>query len=175
MKKILILVISIIIVLSTLGISFAGIETTEDPDVGAIANVKLTAEKANFSVTVPTSMPVLIKANGDVIGGTAKIFNNSAAPIRITGVKALPDEGWTLVAGNADLKDSYINSKKIGLIINNIIGLEDGSFQIDDLSFPVINVGGEEALTWSGIATSFEEAQEEMSAATVVYTVVFAK
>lgn len=48
--------------------------------------VELTTESAQFSVTLPTSLPVHVDADGVVTVATdAKITNNSAGPVKIMG------------------------------------------------------------------------------------------
>lgn len=175
MKKLMSILIAMLLILGNNVTSFAGEDTTVDPNIGAISNIKLSAEKAKFSVTVPISMPLLVKSEGNVIGGSANIVNDSAAPVKVTNVKVISQPGWTLVAGDADLRASYINSKKIGIKVNGANCDENGDFKIEQINFPVINVDGTNEINWGGIATSFEEIQNEITVATVVYTIGFAK
>ena len=74
-------------------LSMAVTSFATDPEItssGASASsaVTLTVAAANFSVTVPTSLPVSVAADGTVtVAGTnPKIVNSGTGPVSVTGV-----------------------------------------------------------------------------------------
>lgn len=81
--------------------------------------VTITAEATTFDVTVPTSIPLTVKANGTVgVPTDLKIVNNSAGKVKVTAVTA-KDGTWTLADYNGGKRDKLasekVNAKKLGL------------------------------------------------------------
>ncbi len=79
--------------------------------------VKLTNAAMPFSVTVPTSLPVNIAADGSVTCATnAKIINLSRGQVKLVSIAVSGANSWTQVAWNdAGLKTEKVNSKKFML------------------------------------------------------------
>ena len=67
----------------------AGVKIDATDGAGEVP-VKLYAEGTTFSVTVPTSLPVSVDANGAVTVATdAKIINNSFGAVKVTDLKVV--------------------------------------------------------------------------------------
>ena len=83
---------------------------------------KVTAEAAHFSVTVPTTLPITVQADGTVLtADNTKIVNNSMGPVSVTKIAVEGQNGWEIVDFTSDLT-SQMNQKKFGLqlISNNV-------------------------------------------------------
>lgn len=81
--------------------------------------VLIEAEATTFSVTVPTDIPLLVKADGTVgVPTDLKIVNASAGKVKVSNITAA-DGSWTLVDYNngnrADLAKDKVDAKKLGL------------------------------------------------------------
>lgn len=79
--------------------------------------VDLTVETPIFSVTVPTVLPVTLTQNGEVTVATnAMIVNNSAGPIKITGIQTKGANGWsTTDFAGFDMKSAKVGGRDVGL------------------------------------------------------------
>ena len=91
-----------------------------DPTTGA-ASVPVTVarEAATFSVTVPTTLPISVDANGNVTTATdAAINNNSGAPVAVTKVELTSQNNWTLAAYSRDILNLPVDTKQFGLQMN---------------------------------------------------------
>jgi hypothetical protein len=80
--------------------------------------VTITAQATTFSVTVPTSIPLTVKADGTVgVPTDLKIVNKSAGKVKVIAVTA-KDGTWTLTdyaGGRAKLASEKVDAKKLGL------------------------------------------------------------
>lgn len=62
---------------------------------------KVTAEAAQFSVTVPAILPIDVSADGTVsTADDVKIVNNSASPVKVTKVSVEAINEWELAEFN---------------------------------------------------------------------------
>ena len=87
-------------------------EVIEDP-------VTVAREAATFSVTVPTTLPISVDANGNVTTATdAAIINNSGAPVAVTKVELASLSDWTLAAYSRDILNLSVDAKQFGLQMN---------------------------------------------------------
>ena len=79
--------------------------------------VNITREAATFSVTVPTSLPVSMKADGTVATATdAAIINNGSYPVAISKVEMTRINDWGLtVYDKTEVKKLPVDTKKIGM------------------------------------------------------------
>lgn len=94
--------------------------TSVDSTTGA-ASVPVTVarEAATFSVTVPTTLPISVDANGNVTTATdAAIINNSGAPVAVTKVELASLSDWTLAAYSRDILNLSVDAKQFGLQMN---------------------------------------------------------
>lgn len=81
--------------------------------------VTIEAVATTFSVTVPTAIPLTVKADGNVEVPTGlKIVNESAGKVKVSAITAT-DGTWTLVDYNngdrANLAKDKVDTKKLGL------------------------------------------------------------
>ena len=81
--------------------------------------VTIKAEATTFSVTVPTAIPLTVKADGNVeVPSGLKIVNESAGKVKVSAITAT-DGTWTLVDYNngdrANLAKDKVDAKKLGL------------------------------------------------------------
>lgn len=83
--------------------------------------VELTVETPTFSVTVPTSLPVSLKADGSVVtSNSVKIVNNSYGAVKVTNMTIAGADGWATVDyDTANMSAEKVDSKKIAMKINN--------------------------------------------------------
>ena len=84
--------------------------------------VTITAEATTFNVTVPTSIPLTVKADGTVgVPTDLKIVNNSAGKVKVTAVTA-ENGTWTLADYNGGKRDKLasekVDAKKLGLSLS---------------------------------------------------------
>ena len=88
-------------------------------DSSGSASVPITVarEAATFSVTVPTSLPVSMKADGTVATATdAAIINNGSYPVSISKVEMTSINDWGLTVYNkTEVKKLPVDTKKIGM------------------------------------------------------------
>lgn len=92
--------------------------TKVDASTGsASVPVNVTREAATFSVTVPTSLPVSMKADGTVATATdAAIINNGSYPVSISKVEMTSINDWGLtVYDKTEVKKLPVDTKKIGM------------------------------------------------------------
>ena len=76
-------------------------------------------EAATFSVTVPTTLPISVDANGNVTTATdAAINNNSGAPAAVTKVELASLSDWTLAAYSRDILNLPVDTRQFGLQMN---------------------------------------------------------
>ena len=79
--------------------------------------VQVSSTAPNFSVVLPTALPIAVAADGTVTcaqSGVAKIVNNSSGPIDITNVSMVAANGWALVAFNTDYSAVPVGTKQFG-------------------------------------------------------------
>ena len=81
--------------------------------------VKLTADEPTLSVTLPTSIPMQLKADGTVVCPTdLKIINNASGPVEVSAI-TVNETDWGLTDYNGGsrslLSAVSIGSKKIGI------------------------------------------------------------
>jgi hypothetical protein len=181
MKKTISLFMAIVMLFS-LSISVFAEEVTVAGGVGTTP-VVLNAEPAIFSVTVPTSLPVDVSADGSVeVADSVKIINNSAGPILVEDVEMIGQSDWTLVSFDIDQTTFKVNEKKIGLQLNstNEKTDENGIYLFDATKWPIMNAkdgadGGLDEYEFTYDAILAPQANEITDAvvANVVFTVAW--
>lgn len=94
--------------------------TSVDSTTGsASVPVTVAREAATFSVTVPTTLPISVDADGNVTTATdAAIINNSGAPVAVTKVELTSQSNWTLAAYSRDILNLPVDAKQFGLQMN---------------------------------------------------------
>lgn len=77
--------------------------------------VTITADATTFSVTVPTTLPIHVDADGVVQVGELVVVNSSTAPVKITDVEVAPLDPWRLVDFSEDFSAKPVGSKDIAI------------------------------------------------------------
>ncbi len=113
-KKVLSLALAAVMVLGCLvGLCAEEEPVLEDGGTGETLLV-LTAEAATFSVIVPTSIPIVVKADGETIcPSNLEIVNESTAAVKVTDV-AMKDGTWSLVPyDGTEMSKERVDAKKL--------------------------------------------------------------
>ena len=195
------LVTAIVLLGSMMSIAGAVSEPSADgpivyPDDNAITSpgtgstpVTLTAAASTFSVTVPTSIPLVVGADSKVTPPSdIKIINNSAGPVKVTAI-AMNDGAWTMTDYNSGdrskLAAEKVGSNKLGLSLtaggNIAASSKDGSQSptIDSSKWRITgkNTGNNELpISVGAIASAVStKIENSVTAANVVFTVAWDK
>lgn len=162
--------------------------TISSPGTGSTP-VTLTAAASTFTVTVPTSIPLVVGADSKVTSPSGvKIINNSAGPVKVTAI-AMNDGAWTMIDYNggdrSKLAAEKVGSNKLGLSLtaggNTVASSKDGSQSpaIDSTKWRITgkNTGNNELpITVGAIASAVStKIENAVTAANVVFTVAWDK
>ena len=106
------------LIASALGMSAFAANDVSAPGAGTTP-VTVTAEASTFNVTVPTAIPLAVKADGTVtVPENVEIINNSSGPVKVTSV-AMNNSAWSMTDYNggsrAKIAAEKVGSKKLGL------------------------------------------------------------
>ena len=152
-----------------------------DPTTGsASVPVTVAREAATFSVTVPTTLPISVDANGNVTTATdAAINNNSGAPVAVTKVELASLSDWTLAAYSRDILNLPVDTRQFGLQMNigdktiatSNRGTSDG---LSDSLNARIAKGQNCAVTYNALFPAQTTAVSGTRIANVVFTVAWA-
>ena len=118
LKRTASLLMSSALIASALGMSAFAANDVSAPGAGTTP-VTVTAEASTFNVTVPTAIPLAVKADGTVtVPENVEIINNSSGPVKVTSV-AMNNSAWSMTDYNggdrAKLAAAKGGSKKLGL------------------------------------------------------------
>ena len=118
LKRTASLLMSSALIASALGLSAFAANDVSAPGAGTTP-VTVTAEASTFNVTVPTAIPLAVKADGTVtVPENVEIINNSSGPVKVTSV-AMNNSAWSMTDYNggdrAKLAAAKVGSKKLGL------------------------------------------------------------
>ena len=118
LKRTASLLMSSALIASALGMSAFAANDVSAPSAGTTP-VTVTAEASTFNVTVPTAIPLAVKADGTVtVPENVEIINNSSGPVKVTSV-AMNNSAWSMTDYNggdrAKLAAAKVGSKKLGL------------------------------------------------------------
>ena len=142
--------------------------------------VTVAREAANFSVTVPTTLPISVSADGTVTTATdAVIANNSGAPVAVTKVELTSQNNWTLAAYKPDILDLTVDTKQFGLQMyigdKTVSTSNNGSSEIlSDSLNAKITKGQKCAVTYNALFPAQTVAISDTQIANVVFTVGWA-
>lgn len=118
LKRTASLLMSSALIASALGMSAFAANDVSAPGAGTTP-VTVTAEASTFNVTVPTAIPLAVKADGSVtVPENVEIINNSSGPVKVTSV-AMNNSAWSMTDYNggsrAKIAAEKVGSKKLGL------------------------------------------------------------
>ena len=155
--------------------------TSVDSTTGA-ASVPVTVarEAATFSVTVPSTLPIAVDANGNVTTATdAAIINNSSAPVAVTKIELTSQSNWTLAAYSRDILNLPVDTRQFGLQMNigdkTVATSNSGTSDIlsDSLNAQIAK-GQNCAVTYNALFPAQTTAVSDTQIANVVFTVGWA-
>lgn len=170
MKKILSIIMAACMIISIGAISAGAIDVSGGSDT---TNVELTADAANFKVTVPTVLPYAIAADGTVSVATdAKISNLSNGPVVVTDVTAKTLDAWELVEVGTDFQAVKVNSPQFTMTLNND-NFPAGTTSVLPLgsAWTPINGNTDFALTYSGDFAEQADIIDGENIANVIFTI----
>ena len=73
-----------------------------------------------FSVTIPAYLPIAVSETGVVAtAANAQIINNSAGTVMVTDIWISGENGWSIVPYSKNMASEKVDSKQIGLMLNN--------------------------------------------------------
>lgn len=152
-----------------------------DPTTGsASVPVTVTREAATFSVTVPTTLPISVDADGNVTTATdAAIINSSGAPVAVTKVELASLSDWTLAAYSRDILNLPVDTKQFGLQMNignkTVATSSRGTSDVlsDSLNARIAK-GQNCAVTYNALFPAQTAAVSDTQIANVVFTVGWA-
>ena len=73
-----------------------------------------------FSVTVPAYLPIAVSETGAVTtASNAQIINNSAGTVMVSDIWVSGENGWIVVPYGTNMASEKVDSKQIGLMLNN--------------------------------------------------------
>lgn len=146
--------------------------------------ITVTRDAPTFSVTVPTSMPISVGADGKVTAAeNVAIKNNSSRSVCVKSVAINAASGWTLAKfDKAAMRNEAIDSKKLGFSMTmgtqtaatTTTGQSEtiGSYTTSDIT---IDAGSQLAITYDGvIPTQVNGIAADTQAASVIFTVDWA-
>ena len=118
LKRTASLLMSSALIASALGMSAFAANDVSAPGAGTTP-LTVTAEASTFNVTVPTAIPLAVKADGTVtVPENVEIINNSSGPVKVTSV-AMNNSAWSMTDYNggsrAKIAAEKVGSKKLGL------------------------------------------------------------
>ena len=122
-----------------------------------------------FSVTLPTSLPVTMDADGNIsVSDSAAITNNGDGAVIVSGITVTPLNSWALCADSAEVSDAEIGSKCFAMRFNGADAAINGS--VDVSGFSAVAAGGSMALAYAAAVTPQIESVSQ-TIANVVFTV----
>ena len=142
--------------------------------------VTVAREAATFSVTVPTTLPISVDADGNVTTATdATIINNSSAPVAVTKVELTGQSNWTLAAYSRDILNLPVDTRQFGLQMNiggkTVATSNSGTSDVlsDSLNAQIAK-GQNCAVTYNALFPAQTAAVSDTQIANVVFTVGWA-
>lgn len=189
-KRIMSLALCMAMVMSLSVSAFAG--NVDAASKTGETTVTVSADGANFDVTVPTKIAIHVGSTGEVTCSDAdalKIVNNSAASVMVSKIE-MKDGAWSLVdynGGDRSAIASKVDEKKLGFALTAngdtaaTAGVSSGNPMKQTLTHTAakwtIEAAGNLPITPAAIATTVStaiEADNAETAATVVFTIGWA-
>ena len=122
-----------------------------------------------FSVTVPATLPITVKADGSTETATnAAIVNNSSDAVKVTDVTIITSDGWSQANSN-DFSATPVGTKSF------YISITDNSESKAAVTNQTINAANRLTLAYEAGVPAQSEALSEQTIATVVFTVAWAE
>lgn len=137
---------------------------------GYSSEITVNTQATVMNVTVPTTLPIGVGANGESTGAvTAYITNNGAAQVEVTNVSVEAASDWTLKNWSTDWSKAALGTKEFAFKINNTAVPTTGV--VDAAQFGVINGnGGKANFTYEGRIAP-QDGTGTVSLGNVVFTI----
>lgn len=142
------------------------------------ATVNLDVEAPTFSVTVPTSLPINVSADGEVsTAQDAKIVNNSHGSVIVTNVTVTGKNGWQIVEADKDMSGVKVNAKEFGMTINGDKTTAEGNLLFSQDNWAAIGAKDdagntdELAITYDAVVAPQANNMDGAEVASIVFTV----
>lgn len=185
LKRTASLLMSSALIASALGMSAFAANDVSAPGAGTTP-VTLKAEASTFNVTVPTSIPLEVTADGQVKAPTkVEIVNNSSGPVKVTSV-AMKNSAWSMTDYNGGSRTKIaaekVGSKKLGLSLTAkteaMASKTDGDQTLTPSQWLMQGKDGgtdnaKLSITVGAIATANDTAVSEETAANVIFTLAW--
>ena len=162
----------------------AGMQKVDSSTGAADVPITVTRDAPTFSVTVPTSMPISVGADGEVTtAGDVTIKNNSSRSVCVKSVVINAASGWTLAKfDKAAMRNEAIDAKKLGFSMTmgtqtaatTTTGQSEtiGSYTASDIT---IDAGSQLAINYDAIIPAQTSGLAQEQAASVIFTVDWAE
>ena len=79
-----------------------------------------------FSVTVPTSLPLVMDESGNVTGIVAQIVNSSTGDVTVSAVTLRGENGWKIVPYATNIAHQKVDAKMVGFCLNGAATVKSG-------------------------------------------------
>ena len=128
-----------------------------------------------FSVTVPTSLPLVMDQNGNVNVSDAQIDNHSTGAVEITGITLQAANDWTLVPFTTNMAHEKVDANLVGFSINGAattkIGAEETLTLTGDWR---ILQGSKMSLNYDAVISAVSQAVKNETILTVIFVLQWA-
>ncbi len=144
------------------------------------ANTKITLnynpEPSVFNVSLPTALSVYKAQDGTVtLPDNISIINNCAGPVRVTSVRVIPGENWSVVNRDTPMNTKGIREKSFSLGLNGDWVTEDCEEFISDEHWPVLAGHGQMNIDIGMDISTMPEALNENKICDILITVEWVK
>lgn len=135
-KKYLIIIMVLVSIISFNTVSFASNRQE--------AKVQVTSASAKINFSVPTVLPISINETGDSsTSNEFRIANGGKGPIILKDIEVNGLNGWEITNYNRDMSREKVNTKLVGISINNCDSNSNGNINFIQSRFPSITSGGD--------------------------------
>ena len=136
------------------------------------SEVQVDAEATQFSITVPSILPISVDAKGNrTVATDAKILNNSYGPVLVIEAEVQTKNGWMLVDETHNFAKDKVNTKNLRAMLQEATAAADGAVVIKRADWPSIPGGGGELPLAYDVEVSAQRQALTEEVAQVVFTV----
>ena len=124
---------------TVLAIPLSGLIAAQAASADFASNVVLDAQPPIFNVTVPTSLPIRVSADGDVaVSDDIYIVNYSSGAVVVSDIAITGKNGWRTVDASKDLSAMQMDVKEFSMTINNEVTTGADMITFEQSNWPVI-------------------------------------
>ena len=128
-----------------------------------------------FSVTVPTSLPLVMDQRGNVTGGAAQIVNNSSGNVVVSAVTLRGENGWTIVPYTTNMAHEKVDANLVGFSINGAATTKTGAEEALTLNGDWrILQGSKMPLNYDAVISAVSQAVKNETILTVIFVLQWA-